>query len=98
VNLWPLWGGTIIDGHGGAPIKDGALVIEGKRITAVGRSSTPVPAEATRTDATRKFLIPGLKNSSAYLCSDPPLLAALKFEGRYDELAIEAAHLARRMA
>ncbi len=43
-----LTGATIIDGNGGAPIHDGVIVIQGKRIVAVGpRSSVSVPAGAS---------------------------------------------------
>jgi imidazolonepropionase-like amidohydrolase len=87
-------GPTIIDGCGGAPIKDGVLVIDGRRITALGDASTPVPVEATRVTAAGKFLVPGFMNSSVYLFCDPPPVAALRYEGRYDELMIEAAQLA----
>ena len=87
-------GGTIIDGRGGAPIKDGVIVIDGKRITSVGAVSTPVPPYATKIDATGKFLTPGLMNSSIYLFCDRPPIATIRYEGRYDELIIEAAQLA----
>jgi imidazolonepropionase-like amidohydrolase len=40
-----LTGATIIDGNGGTPIRDGVIVINDKRIVAVGpRSSVSVPA------------------------------------------------------
>lgn len=88
-------GGTIIDGTGGVPIEDGVLVIEGKRIVRVGNASTPVPLQATRVPAGGKFLIPGLMNGSICLVGDCSMpLNAIRFEGRYDELAIEAAQIA----
>jgi imidazolonepropionase-like amidohydrolase len=40
-------GGTLIDGGGGAPVKDAVVVIEGNRIKAVGtRGSVAVPTQA----------------------------------------------------
>lgn len=89
-----ITGGTIIDGCGGVPIKDGVLVIEGHRITAVGDALTPVPTQAARIDARGKFLIPGLMDASVHLVGDTAPATLVKYEGRYDELAVEAAQLA----
>jgi imidazolonepropionase-like amidohydrolase len=54
-------GGTIVDGRGGPPITDGALVVDGERIVAVGpHDEVSVPAGADVVDTTGRFLIPGL--------------------------------------
>ena len=54
-------GGTLIDGTGGAPLEDAAVVIEGEQFTAVGpAAATPVPPGAGVVDAHGKFLMPGL--------------------------------------
>jgi imidazolonepropionase-like amidohydrolase len=36
-------GATIIDGTGGAPIKNGVIVTKGERIAAVGGAGTAIP-------------------------------------------------------
>src|SRR5688572_27322529 len=54
-------GATVIDGNGGAPLVDATLVIDGKRIKALGRrSSVAAPPGATVVDAKGKFIVPGL--------------------------------------
>jgi imidazolonepropionase-like amidohydrolase len=89
-------GGTVIDGNGGKPIENGTLIVEGKRILAVGGRSTPVPRHAETVDARGKYVIPGLMDANVHLVYDfytgPYTL--IKYEGRYDELAIEAAQIA----
>lgn len=52
---------ALIDGNGGAPIADSAVVLEGDKILAVGTAGEiAVPADADVIDATGKYLIPGL--------------------------------------
>ncbi len=47
-----ILGGRLVDGTGAVPIEDSALVIEGKRIKAVGaRIDVEVPAGAEEIDA-----------------------------------------------
>jgi hypothetical protein len=53
-------GGTVIDGNGGPPIRDGIIVVTGQRITAIGpRSSVRMPPGATVIDAAGKYVVPG---------------------------------------
>jgi imidazolonepropionase-like amidohydrolase len=89
-------GGTVIDGNGGAPIKDGVIVIQGARIAAVGGHATVIPTEARRILAAGQYVIPGLMDANVHLVLDAQPLTLIRFEGRYDELAIEAAQLALR--
>lgn len=56
-------GGTLVDGNGGAPVRDVQVVIRGNRITAIGRKGTPAPAGAQVIQADGKFIIPGLWDS-----------------------------------
>jgi len=57
-------GGTLIDGNGGAPAPNSVVVIQGNRITAVGRKgAVTVPANARVIDATGKWVLPGLWDS-----------------------------------
>src|ERR1051326_4314706 len=56
-----IQGGTLIDGNGGAPVPNAVIVIQGSRITAVGRAGqVQVPAGATVINAAGKWVTPGL--------------------------------------
>src|SRR5256885_12659877 len=56
-----IQGGTLIDGNGGAPVPNSVIVIQGNRITAVGRAGqVQVPAGAQMINANGKFVLPGL--------------------------------------
>jgi imidazolonepropionase-like amidohydrolase len=87
-------GGTLVDGNGGAPIEDAVILIDGKRIIAVGDGSTQVPPHAKKIAATGKFVIPGLMAPHTYLVDGSVLATTILYEGRYDECVIEAAQLA----
>jgi hypothetical protein len=57
-------GGTLIDGNGGAPVRDSVVVIEGNKITSVSRKGqTAYPANAVIIRADGKFVLPGLFDS-----------------------------------
>src|SRR5271166_2731118 len=57
-------GGTLIDGNGGAPVRDSVVVIEGNKITRVSRKGqTSYPANAVIIRADGKFVLPGLFDS-----------------------------------
>jgi hypothetical protein len=57
-------GGTLIDGNGGAPVRDSVVVIQGNKITAVSRTGQGTyPAGARIINATGKFVLPGLWDS-----------------------------------
>jgi len=88
--------GTVIDGTGSAPQKNAVIVIEGQRIAAVGPAGkVAVPDGAQVIDAKGKFLIPGLMDANVHLFGSIGDLALLyKYEGRYDELILEAAQIA----
>jgi len=59
---------TLIDGTGAAPRADLTVVIDGNRISAIGRTGTVhVPAGARRVDGRAKFLIPGLWDMHVHL-------------------------------
>lgn len=56
-----LVGGTLIDGNGGAPVKDALVIIEGDRIVKVGiKGKTKYPSTAKVIDVTGKYVLPGL--------------------------------------
>ncbi len=61
-----IQGGTLIDGNGGAPVPNSVIVIQGNRITAVGRAGqVQVPAGAQVINASGKWITPGLVDAKA---------------------------------
>jgi predicted amidohydrolase len=57
-------GGTLIDGNGGAPVPNSVVIIEGNKITRIGRKGqTTYPAGAWVINAEGKFVLPGLFDS-----------------------------------
>lgn len=61
--------GTLIDGNGGAPLKNAAVLIRDNRIQAVGhKSDIPLPdADLTYLDAQGGFILPGLIDTHVHL-------------------------------
>ena len=60
--------GLLIDGHGGDPIKDAVVLVEGKTITAVGPAVTvKIPEGAEITDASGKTVMPGLIDAHVHI-------------------------------
>ncbi len=58
----------IIDGNGGAPIEHGTIIVDGRRIVAVGRSSdVRVPAGSRRIDGKGGSALPGLADMHVHL-------------------------------
>lgn len=56
-----ITGATLVDGNGGPPIQDSAVVIRGDRIVSAGpRTKIKVPRGAKTIDARGKWIIPGL--------------------------------------
>ena len=54
-------GGTLIDGNGGAPLRDSVVVIQGNKIAAISRKGQmPYPPNAQVIKADGKFVVPGL--------------------------------------
>jgi len=59
--LRALVGGTLIDGYGGPPLPDSVILIDGERITAIGRvGGLPVPAGAQLISTAGLTVLPGL--------------------------------------
>ena len=87
-------GATVIDGTGGAPIKDAAIVIEGNRITAIGpRTAVRVPAGAREIHAAGKYVIPGLMDANVHLVLNMSIEFHARYEGRHEDLIEEAAQV-----
>jgi predicted amidohydrolase YtcJ len=65
-------GARIIDGTGGRAIEDGALVVEGGRVRAVGsRDEVAIPEDAVRVDLGGRTVIPGLVNAHGHTNQNP---------------------------
>ena len=75
-------GATLIDGRGGAPVGDSAVVVRGDRIVAAGnRISTPVPKDAEVIDASGLALLPGFIDSHFHIDGDDALPALFLTHG-----------------
>jgi hypothetical protein len=59
-----IQGGTLIDGNGGNPVPNSTIIVQGNRITQVGRNLR-VPAGAQVINAQGKWVIPGLIDAKA---------------------------------
>jgi hypothetical protein len=63
-NAIVIQGATLIDGNGGAPVPNSVVVIQGNRITGVGRAGqVQVPAGAQVINAAGKYVLPGLMDA-----------------------------------
>src|SRR6476619_8492435 len=63
-----LLGGTVIDGTGGAPLRDAAVAIEGERLVYVGpRAGASWPADATIRPIDGLTVLPGLIDCHEHL-------------------------------
>ncbi len=92
-----ITGATIIDGTGRAPVSDGVIVIEGGRITSVGRApGVKIPGAAKKIDARGKYVIPGLMDANVHLSLSHNLNVEtlIRFEDRFDEIVVESAQVA----
>ncbi|MCL6454230.1 MAG: amidohydrolase family protein [Alicyclobacillus sp.] len=63
-----IYNGTLIDGNGGEPVSNGAVLLEGNRIAAVGPLDTiQVPEGTERIDAEGGFILPGLIDAHVHI-------------------------------
>lgn len=86
---------TLIDGNGGAPVADATVTIEAGRIVYAGpHRDAPTGPDTEVRDYRGAFLIPGLMDANIHLVSARTPDTLLEYEGRYDQLALEAAQLA----
>jgi imidazolonepropionase-like amidohydrolase len=75
-------GASLIDGRGGAVIKDSVVVIRGDRIVMVGQQgAVKVPAGAEVVDAKGLTLLPGLIDAHFHIDGDDPLPALFLSHG-----------------
>src|SRR5687767_11153750 len=63
-------GFTLIDGTGGAAVRDAVLIVRNQRIAAAGpAATTQIPPGAERVDLTGRFVIPGMVNAHGHVGS-----------------------------
>jgi imidazolonepropionase-like amidohydrolase len=95
-------GGTVIDGNGGAPVKDATILIRGNRITQIGpRGSVPVPQGAAVIDAAGKFVTPGFVDTNVHISlygggSKDRKETAVRYQHDAAALTLEAAQMQLR--
>ena len=91
-------GATIIDGNGGTPIADGVVLIEGRKIKAVGPASrVSIPKDAERVDVSGKYIVPGLMDANVHLVPWPSwtyIEFLARYENNFQGIAAEAAQIA----
>jgi imidazolonepropionase-like amidohydrolase len=80
--LVAILGATLVDGRGGAPVRDSAVIVRGERIIDAGpRGSVRVPAGAEVFDAKGLTLLPGLIDAHFHLDGDDGLPALFLSHG-----------------
>ena len=61
-------GATLVDGNGGAPVRDAVLVLDGARIAQVGRrGAVTIPLGADEVDARGRWIVPGFIDTNVHL-------------------------------
>ncbi len=94
-----ITGATLIDGTGGAPLADAAVLIANGRITAAGpRTSVTIPPGASVIDATGQFIVPGLIDTNVHLSlyggtSGERYETLARYHPRQQDIVLEAAQL-----
>jgi imidazolonepropionase-like amidohydrolase len=74
--------GTVIDATGKPPIRDGIVVVQGHRITAIGEMGNFVVPQGTRTvDANGGTIMPGIINSHTHSTGDPGIRREFLLDG-----------------
>ncbi|HXS93398.1 MAG TPA: peptidylprolyl isomerase [Candidatus Limnocylindrales bacterium] len=91
-------GGTLIDGNGGAPVRDAVVVVSGRRIAAIGpRSTTPIPSGAKVIDAGNRYIVPGFIDTNVHLSlyggARDRYETLAKYYPRESEIVLEAAQI-----
>src|SRR6202789_192747 len=91
-------GATIIDGNGGKPITNGVVLIDGRKIKAVGASgSISIPKDAEGIDVAGKYIVPGLMDANVHLVPWPSwtyIEFLARYENNFQAIAAEAAQIA----
>ncbi len=90
-----LVGGTVLPATGGPPIADATVLIEGRRILAVGpRGTTTIPRGTSVGDVSGKFITPGLIDANVHLVLMITPEFYVKYEERLTDIAVQSAQVA----
>ena len=94
-------GATVIDGNGGPPKPDSAILVSGSHIRAVGpRASVAIPQGARVIEAAGKYILPGLIDTNVHLSlyggARDRYETLAKYFTREHEIVLEAAQLELR--
>jgi len=87
--------GRLIDGLGGAPITDAVILVEGDRITAVGKGLA-IPSGARVIDLSRSTVLPGFIDAHTHVTSQPENYLEDLFRKSPIDVAVTAHVYARR--
>ena len=93
-----LVGATIVDGNGGAPLKDGVVVLDGRRISALGaRSQVKIPSGAQQIDVHDRWIVPGFIDTNVHLSlyggQNDRYETLVRYQPRQDDIVLEAAQI-----
>jgi imidazolonepropionase-like amidohydrolase len=88
----------MIDGNGGPPAPNAAIVITGKRITAIGpRTSVRIPQGAKVIDAGGRYVVPGFIDTNVHLSlyggKNERYETLVRYYPRQKEIVLEAAQI-----
>jgi len=93
-NVIAIVGGTIIDGNGGPPIRNGVIIIQDNKISEIGRkSSIKIPSKAQIIKATGKYVTPGFIDSNVHLSLYGRGETIVRYEHKNESITLEAAQL-----
>jgi imidazolonepropionase-like amidohydrolase len=94
-------GASLIDGNGGAPVRDSVVVVSGNKISAVGtRATAQVPPGAQIVDGNGKFVVPGFTDTNVHLSlyggMNDRYETLVRYYDRQSDIVLEAAQIQLR--
>ena len=92
--------GTVIDGSGRDPVRNTLVVVEGNRITHVGRgdgSLRPETPDDAVIDAAGKFILPGLIDAHCHISLHQGAVPGVRYTSSAEFCTLWAAHAIGRV-
>jgi imidazolonepropionase-like amidohydrolase len=87
-------GAVLIDGNGGQPITESAVLVGDGSILSIGpRAALEVPSDAAVIDAAGRFLIPGFVDTNVHLAPFYRLDELMRWRDRWADVALETAQV-----